>query len=154
MSKLADLRIRQLDEALTPFREAKSRPVPREGWARAVRTALGMSLRQVARRAGMSKTAVQSVELNEAKGTVQLDSLKTVAEALDCDLVYALVPRRGTLAATLDRRAEDLAEGIVGRVSDSMDLEAQGISVSERARQVQELKEEILRERGRDFWDD
>lgn len=153
MTRLEDLRIRQLDEALSPFRAASGRSPPREGWAKAVRTALGMSLRQVAERAGLSKTAIRSVEVNEGQGTVQLDSLRTVAEAMDCDLVYAFVPRHGTLERTLDRQAERLAEGLVGRVSDSMDLEAQGIPAVERARQVRELKEEIVRERGRDLWD-
>ncbi len=153
MRRFDDLKIRQLDEVLSSFREAADRPPPRDGWARAIRTALGMSLRQLAQRAGLSKTAVHSVERNEVSGTVQLESLRNLADAMDCQLVYALVPRAGSLRRVLERQAERVAEQLVGRVSDSMDLEAQSIGADERARQVTELKAELLRDRRRDFWD-
>lgn len=153
MSGVRDLRVRQLDEALAAFEGLRERPVPREGWVKAVRTALGMSLRQLAERAGLSKSAVVSIENNESRQTVQLDSLSTVANAMGCDLVYAIVPRAGTLARTLERQAERIAQERVRRVSDSMDLEAQGIVREERARQVREAAAEILRDRGQSFWD-
>lgn len=152
MGRLDDLGIRQLDAALTPFQSVRDRSPPRGGWAKAVRTALGMSLRQLAERTGLSKTAVKSVEASEARGTVQLRSLQALAEALDCDLVYALVPR-GSLKEMMERQAERIAEGLVRRVSESMELEEQGVDPADRRRQVQELKAEILRDRRRDFWD-
>jgi predicted DNA-binding mobile mystery protein A len=111
-----------------------------------------MSLRQLAARVGLSKTAAHSIETNELKGTVQLDSLRTLADGLDCELVYALVPRATSLQETLERQAERIAERLVNRVSDSMELEAQGVDALERTRQIRELKADILRERGRDFW--
>lgn len=153
MDRLDALRIQQLDEALASLKVLQDLSPPQEGWTRAIREALGMSLRQVAERAGVSKTTVQSAEANEMKGTVQLNSLARLAEAMDCELVYALVPR-DSLRDTLERRAGLVAERMVERVSDSMEIEAQGIGAGERARQVDELTAEILRERGRDFWDD
>ncbi len=71
---------------------------------------------------------------------------------MDCDLVYALVPKH-SLQQTIEEHAEQLAKDLVGRVSESMELEEQGISSAERDRQVQEIVDDILRERGRDFWD-
>ena len=41
----------------------------------------------------------------------------------------------------------------MGRVSESMELERQGIAIEERDRQTRELIDDVLRERGRDFWD-
>jgi len=149
---LDKLRIRQLDEALAPFQRVPDRSPPRGGWAKAVRTALGMSLRQLAERTGLSKTAVKSAETNEAKGTVQLRSLQTLAEAMECDLVYALVPR-GSFAEVMERQASRIAEGLVRQVSESMELEDQGVGAVERRRQVKELTAAILRDRRRDFWD-
>jgi predicted DNA-binding mobile mystery protein A len=111
-----------------------------------------MSLRQLAERAGISKTAVQNAEANEAKGTVQLDSLRALAAALDCELVYALVPR-SSLSETLSEQAARAATRMVDRVSDSMELEEQGIDSGDRERQVRELAGELLRNRRRDFWD-
>lgn len=152
MDELDQLRIRQLDRALEPFRLAERRSAPEDGWVKAIREALGMSIRQLAERCGLSKTSIHSIETNEVAGTAQLDSLRTVAKAMECDLVYALVPR-DSLQAILDRQAERRAREIVGGVSDSMDLEAQGIDAEEREHQVEALKSRFLRERGRDFWD-
>lgn len=154
MGRLQDLRIRQLDDTLSRIQSAHEHPAPRDGWVKTIRTALGMSLRQLAERVGLSKTAVHSIETNEPEGTVQLDSLRSLAEGLDCELVYALVPRgQSSLHGILDRQAERIAERVVSRVSDSMELEEQGVEASERTRQIQELKAELLRERGRTFWD-
>lgn len=152
MSKLAKLQVRQLDDALKPFFVLKKASIPREGWIKAVRETLGMSLRQLADRTGLSKTSVASIEKSERKGTVQLDSIRRLADGLDCDLMYALVPRQ-PLEKTVEFQARAKAKELVDRVSSSMDLEAQGISQEERARQVQELTEEILRNRKRDLWD-
>lgn len=153
MDRLDELRIRQIDEALAPLAKLRDLSPPPEGWTRTIREALGMSLRQLAERAGVSKTTVRSAEVNEAKGTIQMNSLAKLAEAMDCDLVYALVPRH-SLRDTLEHRAELVAERMVERISDSMELEAQGISPGERARQIDELAAKIVRERQRDFWDD
>ena len=152
MPKFDDLRIRQLDEALAPFQALGVRPVPDEGWLRTIRESLGVSLRQMAARLGVSKGAVRSAEANEARGTIQLDSLRVMADALDCDVVYALVPRR-SLERVVKDQALRLAEGLVRLASESMELEEQGISVQEQRRQVKEMASEILRNRGRDFWD-
>jgi predicted DNA-binding mobile mystery protein A len=151
MGTLDDLRIRQLDEALASF-EALRRPPPPPGWAKAIREALGISVRQMARLTGLARTSVTNAEAGEAKRTVQLDTLERLADALDCDLVYALVPRT-SLAGTLEAQAKRKAARLVDRVSDSMELEAQGVGDAATERQVGELAATLLRERGRDFWD-
>ena len=111
-----------------------------------------MTARQLAARAGKSQTTVLSTERNEASGTVQLDTLQNLANVLDCDLVYALVPRT-SLRERLERQACMIASQTVGRVAASMELEAQGVSEEERARQIDQLAEEVLHARKRDFWD-
>ena len=151
-ARFDELRVRQLDEALAPFQDLRNRPAPRRGWLRTIREALGMTARQLAARTGKSKTTVLSTERNEASGTVQLDSLQNLADALDCDVAYAIVPRT-SLRERLDRQARTIASQTVGRVSASMELEAQGVPEEERARQIDELAEEVLRVRKRDFWD-
>lgn len=67
---------------------------PVGGWIRAIREALGMSATQLARRIGVAQPTLTKLEQSEAAGRIQLDSLRRVAAALDCDVVYALVPRR------------------------------------------------------------
>ena len=148
-----ELRVRQLDEALALFQGLVQERPPRGGWVREIREALGMSQRQLAERMDVSKTTVNSAERNEARGTIRLDSLAALADGLDCELVYALVPRR-SLQATLASRAQESARLLVNRVSSSMELEEQGVRDEEKQRQIEDLAAELLRERARSFWDD
>lgn len=111
-----------------------------------------MSLRQLAGRAGISKTTVRMTELSEARGTVQLDSLRRLADALECDLVYALIPRL-SLQAIREDRASEIAADLVCRISRSLELEAQGVAVAKRQQQIEELTTEILAHRSRTLWD-
>jgi len=153
MSGFKHLKIRQVDSALGPFREVLEVDRPRNGWIRAIREASGMSLRQLAERMGVSKTTAAALERNEAAETVKLRSLRAVGAALDCELVYALVPRT-SLEESVKRRARFVAEQMVGRVSDSMGLEDQAIPTEERDRQVSELAEQLWREMPRELWND
>lgn len=146
------LRVRQLDQSLGSFRSLMERRPPEKGWARTIREAIGMSQRQLAERMGVSKRSIQSAERNEARRKIQLESLQSLAEGLNCELVYAFVPRE-SLQASLEQRAEELAGRMVETVSTSMELEEQGVPDDERQRQIEELASELLTSRPRDFWD-
>jgi predicted DNA-binding mobile mystery protein A len=114
---------RSLDRALAPFRKAPHRAPPR-GWIRALRDALGMTAEQLGERMGVKQPSVQRLELSEAEGTIQLSSLRKAAEALDCEVVYALVPRR-TLKETYEAAALKVARRELGLVAHTMALEDQ-----------------------------
>lgn len=149
MKKFDDLRLRQLDSALEPWKALRSRP--QAGWIRTIREALGMSLRQLAVRSNVSKTGVDAVERNEAKGAVQLASLVRLAAAMDCELVYAIVPRT-SLDAFVNEEATKAAERLVGRVADSMALEDQATTEGERQQLVREQASRLREDLGR-IWD-
>lgn len=57
-----------------------------------MRDALGMSSYQLAKRAGFSQTRVRQLEAEEVAGWIRLANLRRAAEAMNCRLVYALVP--------------------------------------------------------------
>jgi predicted DNA-binding mobile mystery protein A len=98
------------------FRECSLEPLeypPAEGWIRELRDALGMTTRELASRMGQSQAAVSHLEQSEVTGKAQLDSLRKAAAALDCDLVYALVPRT-SLEETVLARARALARRDLG----------------------------------------
>ena len=125
MPAASDLQRIRLDDQLEPIRAA--RPAlrrPRGGWARAIRSALGMTVAQLAARIGVSQPSVSQIEKSEAAGRIRLDTLQRVAEALDCELVYALVPRRPLNAVVSDRRRA-LALQRYRRTAHSMALENQ-----------------------------
>lgn len=115
-----------LDRVLSPFRQAPRRP-PARGWIRALRDALGMTAEQLGERMGVSQPSVQRLELSEANGTIQLSSLRRAAEALDCEVVYALVPRR-TLQETFETAARTVARRELGQIDHTMALEDQAVA--------------------------
>jgi len=117
---------RRLDTKFNLIRPVEQFAQPPKGWVRAIRDALGMSLRQLGDRLGMAAQSVKDIEESEAYGTIQLKTLRRVAEALDCVVVYALVPK-SSLTEMVDRRAREIALQALGRVSHSMALEDQQV---------------------------
>ena len=93
---------------------------PSDGWMRAIREALGLPIRSLAARAGLSNTAALSAERNESRGTISINQLRRMAAALDCELV----PRRD-LGTVVDEQAEKLAREEVLGVAHSMSIEDQ-----------------------------
>ena len=67
-------------------------PLPEER-LRVARTALLYSLRSAAEKIKVTKQQYQSFEKAEANGTITINSLKKAAEAIDCELVYAIRPK-------------------------------------------------------------
>lgn len=146
------LRRRQLDKQLTTG-AALGRPTrPARGWIREIREALGMTASQLARRTGIAQPTVANLEQSEVADTITLKSLKKMAEAMDCSLVYALVPNE-SLEATLRRQARRRAAQLVGRVEHTMLLEAQGQGAAEKELEEQDLAEELARTLSRELWE-
>ena len=146
------LTLEQLDETLARFAGLKSLSPPK-GWIRAIREALGMSGRQFAARLGVSPPRVTALEREEVGGGVSLKTLRQAAEALDCVLVYTLVPR-SSLAETVTAQAEKVAARRQARVSHSMLLEAQQLSPEEERKNLAAAVEELTRTLPKDLWDE
>ena len=92
MKKLNDRGRQRLDARLASAKPIDRLQVPPKGWIRAIRDGLGMSGSQLGKRLGASPQNVDILEKSEVAGTIKLQTLKRVAEALDATLVYALVP--------------------------------------------------------------
>ena len=115
----------RLDDRLATLRAQRDTiAVPRGGWLRAIRSALGMTLEDVAVRMGITRSVLSRLEASEQKATIQLDSLRRVAEALNCDVVYALVPRE-PLQAMVERQRDLVARELETRTRTHMRLENQ-----------------------------
>jgi predicted DNA-binding mobile mystery protein A len=102
---------------------------PHGGWIRAIRDALGMSAADLAERLGVAQSTVARLEASERAETIQLSTLRRAAAALECDLVYALVPRR-PLEESVSERARELALQQLGRVEHTMALEDQALAAT------------------------
>ena len=143
---------RQLDKRLSLLNtDALVRP-PR-GWVKAIREALGMTTAQLAKRLGVSQPRVVGIEQAEAKGAITLDSLERAAHALDCRLVYALVPRI-SLDALVEERATRLASKRLESTRHTMALEAQALNTDDETEQRKRLIRRLVEQAGSELWDD
>jgi predicted DNA-binding mobile mystery protein A len=122
---------------------------PVRGWIKAIREALGMSTAQLAKRLRIKQPSVIALEKSEAKGTIELASLRRVAEALDCTLVYALVPKK-PLESVVRGRARSLVRRRLEAVEHSMLLENQKVT---RKNPEAGLDEFVRETNPRLFWD-
>jgi predicted DNA-binding mobile mystery protein A len=139
---------RRLDDRLALTRTVDLTP-PRAGWLRAIRDALGMPARHLADGLGVNTNAVFAMERSEQAGTIQLGTLRRAADALDCDVVYALVPRT-SLAGTVEAAAAGALRRNAESVRRTMILEDQGVDSDELAAQERVLLNELID--SRDLW--
>jgi predicted DNA-binding mobile mystery protein A len=147
----SELKLRQLDATLNRWREADLPPRPPSGWIKAIREGLGMAATHLASRLGVTTSTVTRLESSEADDTISLATLRRAAEALGCELQYALVPRQ-SLAQTLESRATSLARQRMAAISHSMALEAQSTSPETAEAQTRALAESLLKGSRRVLW--
>ncbi|MFC1628730.1 mobile mystery protein A [Gemmatimonadota bacterium] len=148
-----ELKRKQLDEKLSLFRDMGVPETPRGGWAKTIRTALRMSSEALGKRIGVTQSAVIQLEASEEAETINLSSLQKLAGGLECDLVYALVPRK-SLDEILKQQALRQAQSLVESTAISMELEEQGISEEEQNRQIDTIVRNLLGNPGSGFWSD
>ena len=144
---------RQLDKRLNLLRNSEALARPPRGWIKAVREALGMTTAQLAKRIGVSQPRAVAIENAETKGSITLDSLERAAHALDCRLVYALVPRN-PLDELVTERAERLAKQRLESTRHSMALEAQGVEAADEQEQLKRMIDRLLEKAGSEIWED
>ncbi len=147
------LQIDQLEKRIELFSPALKLPNPPTGWIRAIRLALGMSMRQLANKLSITKQSVQEIELREKEGAITLKSLREAARALDMELVYGFVPKAGSLEKHIEIKAHELAKKIVYRTSNNMKLEDQEISTERIKKAIDERTEIIKKELPKSLWD-
>jgi predicted DNA-binding mobile mystery protein A len=128
---------------------ARFRP-PVRGWIKAIREALGMSSAQLAKRLKIKQPTVVAMEQSELKGTIQLATLRRVAEAMNCTLVYALVPNE-PLETIVRDQARKVARGRLQSVEHSMLLEDQGVPAKDVEARIDALARDMNQ---RALWDD
>lgn len=141
----------RLDERLSVLKPVDRFSVPPKGWVRAIRDALGMTGVQFAQRLQIRPQSVAALEKSEATGSIQLKTLRRAAEALDCTLVYALVPNT-SLDGVTRTRARKIAMRELGRVSHTMKLEAQGTGDANLEARIEAYVRDVLKDR--DLWNE
>lgn len=126
---------------------------PKEGWVRTLRKALGMSSPQLAKRLGVSKSQISQMERMEVEDRITLKQLRRVADSFECDLMYALVPRKPVEKMVRDRAMEK-AKKLVDKTDVQMKLEAQQLTSEQLKTQIEMEMDRLVREMPRNLWED
>lgn len=150
-SRMNRLRLEQVQTSVETYVGLTTRPKPMRGWLKLIREALGRTERQQAARLGITASTLHKSEQAEADERITLKQLRRLADGLDCELVYALVPRR-PLTQIVEDQARLLAAQEVEGVAHSMGLEGRRPSESRLRQQVEERAEELLRGRWSALW--
>jgi len=127
--------------------------LPKEGWIRTLRKALGMSSPQLAKRIGVGKSQASQMERMEMEDRITLKQLRRVAEAFNCDLVYALVPRQ-SVETMIREQARKKAQNLVKKTDTQMKLESQQLSNEQLQKQIEFEAQSLVKEMPRDLWED
>lgn len=137
----------RLDARLKRLISLGEEPRPHKGWIRAIRDALGMSSRELADRMGVSQQTIPDIERSEQRDTIKLETLQRAANALDCDLVYFLRPRR-SLDELVKSQARRKAAQHLGGVAHHSRLEDQTVTGEDTAAQLDDLAAQFVDRRG------
>jgi predicted DNA-binding mobile mystery protein A len=111
---------------LKAARALATRPV--RGWLRAARVSIGLSQGRVAKKLGVTRQGFGQMEEGENRGTISLGALQRAAEAMDCELVYFLIPKVEVASSFAElARLHDPEHKHLRATEHSMALEGQGV---------------------------
>lgn len=149
-----NIQIKQVDKMVAGLSSQKNVRRPTRGWLNLIRTSLGMSARSLGERIGLSQSRIALIEKGEIEGTLTLNTLEKVAEGLNCDVVYYLVPKQGdTLEGLREHQALKKAASLNNYTEVHMSLEQQPTSVAFQQENIEKIKQQLLEKWPRDFWD-
>ena len=126
---------------------------PGKGWIRAIRETLGLTGEQLARQLRTNKQRISRIEQDEIQGKLTLNTLRGVAEAMDCSLVYGLVPRQ-SLDHTIEQRAIRLAQKRIDHRNQMMRLGTREIGEEEKSQILDNLVDDIMDEMPKALWEE
>lgn len=150
-SEFNHLRLEQLQATLSAYEILRTKRAPPRGWLKEIREALGRTERQQAERLGLSGSTLHKSEQSEAQERITLGQLRKLADGLDCELVYALVPRK-PLPQVVQDRATQLAQEEVHGVAHTMGLEDQRPTDERIQKQVARRADELMRAKWSHLW--
>lgn len=141
----------QVQEMLDRYSVLKDEAQPGGGWLRLMRNVLGLTSSQLAQRLEMSQANIMRIEKSEVDGTITLNTLFRAAEAMNCKVVYCLIPEKN-IDEMLRSKAISIAKKQVERINHTMRLEGQGLSEHEIKREEEALAEELLEGNLKELW--
>lgn len=153
-SEKQNLMIEQLDKKFKSIQTvSKSMVVPTNGWINTLRKTLNISLKQLGKKLNVSSQNINQFEQREKDGSISIQKLKDVADALDMNFVYTFIPKDGSLENLVEKRSKQVAKEIVMRTSHTMKLEDQENSEERIDKAIKDRAEKIKNELPKYLWD-
>lgn len=106
-----------------------------------------MTSMELAKRIGVSHQRIHQFERGEVEETIKLSTLRRVADGLDCDLVYFLVPRQ-SLTDAVNAQALRKAQEYLAPLAHHSRLEDQEPDIGDTEAQLAEVAEELIDRKG------
>ena len=138
-----------VDKAAASTKEVSTPP---EGWLCTVRKALNMPVSKLAKRLRVGRATIYQAEKGELTGSVTLKTLNKIAQAMNCRLVYAIVPE-SDVHSLIKSQAKLMAQTIVHQANVHMALEDQSLSQADVEREIERLTHKIMNEDDSELWD-
>ena len=151
--KKQKLILEQIDRKILQLRDIEDLSIPSTGWIKAIRQSLGMSMRQLGIKMGITAQSVKEIEQRELNDAISLRVLRKFGKSLNMKLVYGFIPLNESLESIVDQRAREIAKEIIYRTSISMKLEDQENNPERISKAIREKAEEIKREMPKYLWD-
>lgn len=133
------------------FRNSNIKATPIGGWVNAIRTSLGMTLNQLAKRVGTNASRINRIEQDELSGSVTLKTLQSVATAMNSELVYAIVPKQN-IESIIIKRYHTKQLKLNKNIFKHMALEDQQVKERPGPEGLEKVKLESINTKG--LWDD
>lgn len=140
------IQIRALDKKLLKIKPFLPVIAKNQSWIRTIRESLGMTVKQLASRLGITQGRVSIMEQNEKN--MKISTLEKVAAAMDCQFVPLFIPNK-TLEQTVRNQAEKKAKEILANVNQNMALENQ-LSTEEEI--LQDMIEDYIHRNTKQIW--
>lgn len=112
------------------------------GWIKYMRSILGLTLKELGKRAGLSTPGIANAERRENEGKITLKNLKKIANAMECELVYAFVPK-DDIPDLLKKKAIEKAKKSILKADIHMSLEDQKVKEKLDSR-IERLAEKLI----------
>lgn len=141
----------QLDKRLASLKPFSNAAMPKQGWIKTIREALGLSSAQLGKKAGVDQSRISRLETAEQDGNIRLASLRKIAAGLKMKFVYGFVPEE-SLEEIVREQAMQIALKRLKQLEQTMKLEKQGLSAEEQKKALKDMIEKILIDPPKDFW--
>lgn len=154
MSWDKELKLKQLDDLIHRLKPKERYKKPKIGWIKLIRTTIAMSARVLGKRVGLTQSRIALIEKGEVNGTITLQTLEKIADGLECEVIYLLVPKDESLAKLREKQAYYKATTLNSYAEHHMALENQSTSPEYQRGEIEKAKDEYLKNWHKNLWEE